>query len=256
MRRALRHWLLALNAGIAAFIAGAVLAPVFGRVGWQSLADQLYLAYHLACHQWAFRSFFLFGQQGVYSEAQLASLGVDPFGFAGNPDLGWKMAICERDVAIYVGLLVVGLLYARRPALVRPIGFGLYALLILPMAVDGFTQLFGFRESTWELRILTGALFGVASAWLVLPLLQEALVPERISAGRAAASPAPSTLVAERTTSHSERPASASVGTNLAARQPGNDVHGPAERYAPAEEHQPLACDPPFPTPQPAPPRG
>ena len=37
------------------------------------------------------------------------------------------------------------------------------------MAIDGFTQLFGWRESTPELRTLTGALFGLASVWLIYP---------------------------------------------------------------------------------------
>jgi uncharacterized membrane protein len=166
----LRHWLLALNLGCAVFLGGALLAPVLAVLGWPSAAGALYAAYRFACHEWAFRSFFLFGQQPVYSEPQLASLGVDPFTFAGNPSLGWKMAVCERDVAIYLGLLAVGVLYARRRSL-RPPGFRLYGLLILPMALDGFTQLFGWRESTWELRVGTGLLFGLASAWLVLPRL-------------------------------------------------------------------------------------
>ena len=169
-RSPFRHWLLALNLGCAIFLGGALLAPVLGVLGWPSAADALYAAYRFACHEWAFRSFFLFGQQSVYSEPELASLGLDPFTFAGNPSLGWKMAVCERDVAIYLGLLAVGLLYARRRYL-RPPGFRLYALLILPMALDGFTQLFGWRESTWQLRVSTGLLFGLASAWLVLPRL-------------------------------------------------------------------------------------
>ena len=80
------------------------------------------------------------------------------------------MAFCERDLAIYVGLLLVGVLYARNRDL-KPAGFLLYGVLILPMALDGFTQLFGWRESTWELRVATGLLFGLASAWLVLPRL-------------------------------------------------------------------------------------
>jgi uncharacterized membrane protein len=88
----------------------------------------------------------------------------------GSTDLGWKMAICERDLAIYVGLLVVGGLYARRREL-RPASFALYAVLVVPMALDGFTQLFGWRESTWQLRVTTGLLFGLASGWLVLPRL-------------------------------------------------------------------------------------
>src|SRR5919199_1939514 len=166
----LRHWLMALNLGCAIFLGGALLAPGLAVLGLASAADALYAAYRFACHEWAFRSFFLFGQQAVYSEPELASLGLDPFTFAGNPSLGWKMAVCERDVAIYLGLLAVGLLYARRRHLRSP-NFRLYALLILPMALDGFTQLFGWRESTWELRVGTGLLFGLASAWLVLPRL-------------------------------------------------------------------------------------
>jgi uncharacterized membrane protein len=168
--RAFRHWLFALNLACGLFLAGALLAPLLAALGWPSAAGALYAAYHFTCHQWAFRSFFLFSQQPVLTQQQLLELGVDPFTFVGSPTLGWKMAFCERDLAIYVGLLIVGLLYARRRRL-APAGFLLYTVLILPMALDGFTQLFGWRESTWELRVSTGLLFGLASAWLVLPRL-------------------------------------------------------------------------------------
>jgi uncharacterized membrane protein len=176
-RSAFRHWLAALNFALAAFLAGAIAAPVFTALGWGAAADALYAAYHFACHEWAFRSFFLFapGQPplAVYSQQQLASLGTDPFSFNGSPDLGWKMAFCERDLAIYIALLAVGIYYARRRDL-QPAGFWVYGILILPMAVDGFTQLFGWRESTWQLRLATGLLFGLASGWLVLPRLDAA----------------------------------------------------------------------------------
>jgi uncharacterized membrane protein len=170
---AMRHWLLALNLGLGLFLAGGLAAPVLAAGGAQPLADALYAAYHFTCHQWAFRSFFLFGPQPIYGQAELAAQNIDPFRFTGDAALGWKMAFCERDLAIYAGLLAIGLLYARRRQL-EPCGFGLYTLLIVPMALDGFTQLFGWRESTWELRILTGLLFGLASAWLVLPRLDSA----------------------------------------------------------------------------------
>jgi uncharacterized membrane protein len=170
---ALRHWLFAVNAALGAFLVGAFLAPVLGWLGATRAADALYAAYHLTCHQWAFRSFFLFGSPplAAFDQDQLAALGLDPFGFTGNAALGWKMAICERDVAIYAGLLCMGLLYARG-MFARGLSLTTYCILILPMAVDGFTQLFGWRESTWELRMSTGVLFGVASAWLVLPRLE------------------------------------------------------------------------------------
>ena len=47
--------------------------------------------------------------------------------------------------------------------------------MILPMALDGTTQMFGLRESTWELRFITGTLFGVGSAWFVLTFMQKTI---------------------------------------------------------------------------------
>jgi uncharacterized membrane protein len=173
-----RHWLITVNAAFAVFLAGALAAPVLATLGWQAAANTLYAAYHFTCHQWAFRSFFLFGPRSlaIYDQQQLADAGLDPFTFVGSPSMGWKMAFCERDLAIYVGLLLVGLLYARRRSM-RGMGYLLYGVLILPMAIDGFTQLFGWRESTWELRVITGLLFGLASAWLVLPRLDVSFGP-------------------------------------------------------------------------------
>jgi len=179
---AFRHWLATVNISLAVYLAGGLAAPVSAAVGLSAIASALYAVYHLTCHQWAFRSFFLFaptsptapgdhlGGLAIYTEQQLSALGVDPFSFAGSATLGVKMAFCERDLAIYVGLLAVGLVYARTRQ-VAPLSFGVYGMLILPMAVDGFTQLFGWRESTWQLRVGTGLLFGVASGWLVLPRL-------------------------------------------------------------------------------------
>src|SRR3982074_3209263 len=132
--RALRQWLLVLNVALGVFVAGTLAAPALGGARRRA-AGGLYAAYPLACHQWAFRSFFVFGQQPLYSQHELADQGFDPFGFVGDQGLGWKMAVCERDLAIYVGLLLVGLLYARRRDL-RPAGFGLYLLLVLTIALD------------------------------------------------------------------------------------------------------------------------
>ena len=51
-----------------------------------------------------------------------------------------------------------------------------WLLLILPMAIDGTTQMFGWRESTWELRVITGVLFGLGNVWFALPLVQKTLL--------------------------------------------------------------------------------
>jgi uncharacterized membrane protein len=178
LSRALSAWPVVVNLALVAFIGGAVLAPVLAAAGYEVAARGLYSLYHVTCHQWAFRSFFLFGKQAVFGQEQLTGMGVDPYTFTGSPETGWKMACCERDLAIYLGLLGVGLWFSRRRTLPR-MSLWVCVLLALPMAVDGVTQLFGWRESTWELRLLTGLLFGIASAWFLLPRLDGGLLGQR-----------------------------------------------------------------------------
>jgi uncharacterized membrane protein len=184
------HWLGLANLLAGLFVGLPVLAPLLLAAGLDAPARAIYAAYDAVCHQWAFRSYFLLGAQPTYPFSDLVQL-VGPeraHGFVGSPELGYKVAFCQRDVAIYAAVLVAGLAYARLRPRVRPLGLAGYGVLILPMALDGFTQLFGWRESTVELRTLTGALFGVASAWLVYP---------RVDAALAAWRPAPRTRPAE-----------------------------------------------------------
>ena len=166
-----RYWLLATNVAVAVFVGLPFLAPVLLALGFDGPATTIYAAYQLVCHQWAFRSYFLFGPHIEYGPAVLSGLiGTEAmYGFVGSPDLGYKVAFCERDVAIYLAVLLAGLAYGRYRDRLPRLGLTGYALLILPMALDGFTQLFGWRESTVELRTATGALFGVASVWLIYP---------------------------------------------------------------------------------------
>ena len=50
-----------------------------------------------------------------------------------------------------------------------------YALFLVPLALDGGSQLLGLRESNWMLRTLSGALFGLATVWLAYPYVEEAM---------------------------------------------------------------------------------
>ncbi len=178
------YWLGGANVLVGVFVGLPFLAPVLLAYGYALPAGAIYAAYGLVCHQWAFRSYFLFGAQPSYPYDDMVQLvGFDrAHWFVGSPELGYKVAFCERDAAIYLTVLLAGLAYGRLRGRVFPLGLMPYGLLILPMAVDGFTQLFGWRESTVELRTLTGALFGLASAWLVYP---------RVDAARAVEHPAP-----------------------------------------------------------------
>lgn len=142
-----RHWLSAANLSLLVFATLPMLAPILASLGADRFATLIFQLYSLTCHQMPSRSFFILDHQ---------------------------MAYCERNTAIYLAMLVMGLAYIRlRRRNLRPLSWRWYLVLILPMALDGFTQLFGWRESTWELRVLTGGLFGVATIWLTFPYLQE-----------------------------------------------------------------------------------
>ena len=109
------------------------------------------------------------------------------YAFQGSPELGYKVAFCARNVAIYAAVLAGGLAYARRRESVRGISFPAYLALIAPMALDGLTQLTGWRESTWELRTATGALFGLANVWLLYPRIDATLRARAVHRTRPAA---------------------------------------------------------------------
>jgi hypothetical protein len=83
-------------------------------------------------------------------------------------------------------VFAAGLLFSLVRRRVGPLPIRWYVLLCVPMAIDGTTQLFGWRESTWELRVITGFLFGLASAWLVFPILERGMREVRDSLERPA----------------------------------------------------------------------
>ena len=149
-----RHWLAGVNTALALVTGLPVLAAWLLAHGQHGLAHLIFLAYMPICHQRPERSFFLWGEQ---------------------------MAFCQRNTAIFVTILVSGLAFAVVRHYLQPPPWRVVMLLMAPMAIDGFTQLVGWRESTWELRVLTGSLFGLASAWLLYPHLEAGMDEMRIA---------------------------------------------------------------------------
>jgi len=177
------HWLLLANLAVGLYVGLPILAPVLMYLGLEGAGRAIYTLYYPACHQLPWRSFFLFGPKMTYSlEELIRAVGAEPFAslvsakrFLGTPELGYKMAMCQRDIAIYGAILVTGVLYglARRRWLLRPLPWRYFLILVLPLAVDASSQLLGLRESTWLLRTVTGALFGSASVLLAYPYVEE-----------------------------------------------------------------------------------
>lgn len=197
-----RHYMLVFNLFLALYVGLPWLAPIFDKAGWQGPASIVYTIYKPLCHQLAYRSWFLFGEQAVYPR-QLAGLeglqtyeqvtGLNPADtlaariFIGDELLGFKMALCERDLAMYGSILLFGLLFSLTGNRLRHIPFLAWVLIgILPIALDGFSQLPGLlavnvpawlpiRESTPLLRTITGFLFGFTTGWYGFPIVEESM---------------------------------------------------------------------------------
>jgi len=177
-----RHWLAIFNAVWALYLFTPFLAPIFMQLGWTAPASVIYAIYSVLCHQLPDHSYFLFGPSLVPQSPELVAGGMTASAslfveraFIGSPAVGWKVALCQRDVAIYAGVLLAGISFAFVRRRARPLPLKLFVLLVIPMAVDGLTQLVGWRESTWLLRTVTGALFGVAAVYLAYPYVEDAM---------------------------------------------------------------------------------
>ena len=81
---------------------------------------------------------------------------------------GTTMPICARCVGIYVGVLVgLAAFGLVRFLSERAMRVTLFAA-VMPLAIDGLTQLMGLRESTNELRMATGLIAGLSFGLWVL----------------------------------------------------------------------------------------
>lgn len=200
------HYMVFLNFFTGIYVLLAFMAPVLMKVGLEGPANVIYKMYSPLCHQLAFRSFFLFGEQPYYPRSLAGMDGVITYGqatgfdeedlqtareFIGNDAMGYKVALCERDIAIYSALFLFGLAFSLTGHKIKPLPWFLWILIGLgPIGLDGFSQLLSqtglgifswlpLRESTPFLRTLTGACFGLATAWFGYPYIEESVVESR-----------------------------------------------------------------------------
>ena len=201
-----RHYLAVFNFFLLLYVGIPFLAPLSLRLGWNRLANAIYTVYSPLCHQLAFRSWFFFGLQPYYPreaahlddvvsyEAITGTSGLDlrraraltggeSLGYGVAP-LGFKVALCQRDVAIYGSMLLFGLVFGLTGRRWRRLPWYLWVLFgLVPIALDGVSQLPGLipflsqwslvRESTPLLRTITGFLFGWMTMWYLYPIIEE-----------------------------------------------------------------------------------
>jgi len=203
-----KHYMLLFNLLVLLYVGLPILAPVLMKYKMPRAANVIYKIYSPLCHQLAYRSFFLFGEQLFYPRELAGIEGVSTYeeisgydsedllmarNFLGNEIAGYKIALCQRDLAIYLAILSFGLLFSLTGNKIKPIPWYVWILFgILPIGIDGFSQLisqlgmalfswFPVRESTPLLRFISGSMFGLFTAWYGYPYIEESIAETRLS---------------------------------------------------------------------------
>jgi len=143
------YWATMVTIGLGLLVFTAVGIPLLSFLGFNFIAKPSFFTLHYVCAQIPSHSFYIFGHQ---------------------------MGLCARNLAIYTSMFLGSLIFVLSKKRLPGIPWWVWFLLILPMAWDGFTQLFGWRESDWILRTVTGTLFGLGSIWFALPLMHKTLL--------------------------------------------------------------------------------
>jgi len=209
-----KRWLAVVNAMALVYVGLPLAAPAMMYLGLTGPARLIHAVYSPLCHQLPQRSFFLFGPRLTYRFEELAllvgaELTDNPWSgaFAGDRSVGYKIALCQRDMAIYGTILVAGLAFgvARRWRRVRPMPVWAYIVMgVLPMLIDGGYQWISYalatlvpslgvvpHETTPIFRVATGSLFGLSTVWLAYPHVEDTMEEVRESLEIKARRPVP-----------------------------------------------------------------
>jgi uncharacterized membrane protein len=137
---------------------GLILAAPLLAGSNSSFSGPIYQGFHQVCHQFEDRSFHLVGQ---------------------------PLPVCTRCTAIYFAFLVGVLIYplVRRLNDPQVPSRSVVFVAVLPMVFDVAAGMLGVHQVTTPTRITTGALFGFAITFVILPAAIEA-VHQIVSASR------------------------------------------------------------------------
>jgi uncharacterized membrane protein len=150
-----------------------LLAPMFMELGMSGVGRAIYFIYSFFCHQLPERSFFFFGEKTMYSLSEIQAAWQNTANpmvlrkFVGNEIMGWKIAWSDRMISFYTSIWFFAALWWPLRSRIKPVKWRLFALLLLPMVVDGGTHAIsdlagiglGFRDTNLWLAGLTNNIF-------------------------------------------------------------------------------------------------
>lgn len=187
-------------------------APIFMHIGWTGAGKTIYFIYSFFCHQLPERSFFWFGEKPMYSMGEIQNAWKNTINpmilrqFIGNETMGWKIAWSDRMISFYTSVWFFAVIWYPIRRKIKPLSWLTFALLLLPIAVDGTSHMIsdfagigqGFRDTnTWLavltntifpatfyagdalgsfnsiMRFITGLIAGLAITWLVFPYVYQ-----------------------------------------------------------------------------------
>ena len=187
------HWILTIF--LVVYITIPFLSPVFFAMGRSRPAWWIQTGYSLMCHQRPERSLFLFGEKLTYTPEELEGYGyeggVRGYPFAGDEEIGYKVAVCVRDVFIYAPMALAGIWIGLSKKRIS-IPWWILILGTVPIALDGgiqfLSEFFYLTQERWGfhlanpwylsnngMRAVTGMIFGASVGLFLFSELKKAL---------------------------------------------------------------------------------
>src|ERR1041385_9154509 len=142
-KRPLVFWLI--SAAVVTFLVSLIfVAPVAAAGGHPALAEVIYHAFGVFCHQRPDRSYFIEGH---------------------------KLGVCARCTGLYAGFAITLLLYPLVRSLRNNVNPPREYLILaaIPLGIDFSLTFFGVWENTHTSRLVTGALLGSVAVFYVMP---------------------------------------------------------------------------------------
>lgn len=190
------HWILSVF--FLVYVGIAVLAPVLFHENHKRAGWLINSVYHFSCHQRPERSLFLFGKQLTYPIEELREHGYNGviigYPFVGDDKIGYKTALCVRDLFMYTTIGITGLLICSNRLKIKFRGWMVMGF--IPMSLDGGIQFFSefmyYTQERWGLdlakpfylsnnvtRAVSGTIFGFTFSILLIGELKKVLTEEK-----------------------------------------------------------------------------
>ena len=162
---------------VLAFLNITMLATPYIMASDAPTGELLHSTYALTCHQILARSYCLYPDGSI---ADCPHLYSDESTIETEQGTAYKFPVCARDLPLYLAAFFGGIAvyFTKWRDSKKPPNPLYFIVALIPIALDGGTQFIGLRESTNELRALTGIIAGFVFSFYFIPMLNALLIKE------------------------------------------------------------------------------